>query len=135
MWLNISPLEKQVVSRRKDSFFEEVGNPGEEVDSCPKDQLPPANQSSKGELLGHTMGGGGYVQHAWSDRRHLGCFTHRSSSVLGSICSPFLDAVLGILAAYVVTTSGCHVVNFFHLLGGVSVSAKQLQGRGSKYRL
>ena len=45
-----------MVSRRKDSFFEEGGNPGEEVDSCPKDQLPPANQSSKGEFLGRTDG-------------------------------------------------------------------------------
>lgn len=59
VWLLVAQYpntEKQVVSRRKDSFFEEGGNPGEEVDSCPKDQLPPANQSSKGEFLGRTDG-------------------------------------------------------------------------------
>ena len=51
-----SKTETQVVSRRKDSFFEEMGHPGEGVDSCPKDQPPPANQSSKGEFLGCTDG-------------------------------------------------------------------------------
>ena len=53
-----SKTEKQVVSRRKDSFFEELGPPGEEVDSCPKDQPPPANQSPGGEFLGCTWEGG-----------------------------------------------------------------------------
>ena len=29
-----------MLGKRKDSFIEEAGNPGEEVDSCPKEQTP-----------------------------------------------------------------------------------------------
>ena len=69
VWLLVAQhpnTEKQVVSRRKDSFFEEGGNPGEEVDSCPKDQLPLLIRALKGSFWGAQMGGGGSVQHVWS---------------------------------------------------------------------
>lgn len=69
VWLLVAQYpntEKQVVSRRKDSFFEEVGSPGEEVDCVPKTSLPLLIRALKGSFWGAQMGGGGSVQHVWS---------------------------------------------------------------------
>ena len=33
--------ERQILNKRKDNFVEEDRNPGEKVDSCPKEQTPP----------------------------------------------------------------------------------------------
>ena len=88
-----SKTEKQVVSRRKDSFFEEMGPPGEEVDSCPKDQPPPADQSPEGEFLGCTWEGGGYMQNSSHPKSRLRVAPVRSHSVilvvLSAVCSWF----------------------------------------------
>ena len=67
VWLLVAQYpntEKQVVSRRKDSFFEEGGNPGEEVDSCTKELTSTVDQgtrSFKGEFQGCIGGRRGYV--------------------------------------------------------------------------
>ena len=42
-----SNTERQVLGKRKDSFIEETGNPGEKVDSCPKEPTPSCPSGGK----------------------------------------------------------------------------------------
>ena len=44
------------------------------------------------------------IGHGWLDQQHLDCFRYSYSSVTRSVCSHFLEAVLRIGAAVVMTT-------------------------------
>ena len=54
--------KRQVLGKRKDTFTEEASNPGEKVDSCPKEptpSCPPGGRVFKGKFQGCTSRGWG----------------------------------------------------------------------------
>lgn len=57
--------KRQVLGKRKDTFIEEASNPGEKVDSCPKEPIPPLLirgwELLKGNIRGAQWNLQGYV--------------------------------------------------------------------------